>query len=466
MKKHLLILSFIGLSGAVNAQTVKIFNNSKVPASIQQKWIAQFNKQSKANTAFKTTTAKERLAAESGYSDFGSGFTVSDSTKYMYDKDRGSTFDLQYMEYANYGRNEGVKCDSSATYSEQGSGLVISDATKATYNTNNTNSSFVSRNGNPLVNNSRTDYTYDGAGNIIKEVEFSWNQSTNEWDSTRRTTHTFNTQNKITQSVSYDIMSAQDEFKIAYTYNGSGDMTGTTFSIFFVAVWQPIYKITMTYDGNHHVLTNKGEQYDMSGWVNSNFDTSGYNGTDFFTYHVTKIWDTATLSWMNSEKETRTLNSQNLPAIQTTSYWDSATAAWIPDQDIRWTYNTNNNPTKAEYYSYVGSTPSSTPDDKRNYYYEYYFDQGVNTVNKNTTINVYPNPATETVNIRWNSSLKNNMANIQLVNTLGQAVYNNTLQISGNETTVSLNGLPTGNYLLSVKDADGILLQTQTLVKQ
>lgn len=464
MKKHLLILSFIGLSGAVNAQTAKIFRNSKVPVAVQKTWVKEFNKQQlKKFSASKTTAANERLAADASYADMGSGVTLADSTKYLYSQGRGSQFNFTDMQYDSYSGN-GVKADSSFNYFNSGSGLQISFGTLATYNSTNMVTGFTRRVGNPLTNNTRVEYTYDGAGNLVREVVFNWNS--NQWDSTDRTDYTYNSQNQMTQSLTYDISSSQYDNKATYTYNSAGDMTGGLYSFWLMGAWQQVFRMTMTYDANHHVITNLSEDYDISGWVNSALDTFGYNGTDFYTYYEARSWDDMAGAWVNEDLETRTLNSQSLPNIQTNSTWDNMASAYVPDEDVHWFYNTNNNPVKFESYSYSGGTPSTIPDYYTVFYYEYYFPQGVNDVSKNGNITVYPNPATETVKVRWNGSMSNSKAAISLTNTMGQVVYNSMQPVTGNETTLSLNGLPTGTYLLSVKDTEGKPIHTQTIVKQ
>jgi hypothetical protein len=70
-------------------------------------------------------------------------------------------------------------------------------------------------------------------------------------------------------------------------------------------------------------------------------------------------------------------------------------------------------------------------------------DEGVTQTTNNTTINIYPNPATTQLTITGP------LNNITLFNTLGQQVY--TCQYTNsNKATVDVSSLPTGIYLLRV----------------
>lgn len=464
MSKHFLTIALMGLSLNMSAKPLNFFAHSNIPAPIQKKLMGQLNSLTGQNSLFKTTAAKERVAAEANYSYTGSTWIVQDSTKYMYDKDRSAEFNFSDMEYSNYGYNEGVKADSSVTYTFTGSGLELGSTTKASYNSSNNMTTFADANGSPLTNSSKYDYTYNSSGNIIKEVEYAWNSPV--WDSVTRTTYVYNGQGKLTQSSVYDITMGEDQYKVDYTYNGNGDMIQMVFSVNIMSVVQPVFRISNTYDANHNVVTTTAQQYGLSGWENSSLDSFAYNsGNSIYVYHDNRLWDSATSSWQNSELETRTMNAQALPQKQTFSAWDSASAAWVPYEDALWVYNGSNLPAKAEYYSYTGTTPNNNADNKSYYYYEYYFDLGVSNIDKRQLIKVYPNPAANNVFVQLDKPA-NATTNLSVVNSVGQVVHKQQIVTGSDMISISVDKLTAGNYFITITDLTGNAISTASFVKQ
>ncbi len=68
---------------------------------------------------------------------------------------------------------------------------------------------------------------------------------------------------------------------------------------------------------------------------------------------------------------------------------------------------------------------------------------GINEVSSQNNYAVYPNPGTDHINIRGNST----PSNIRVINMAGQEVLN-----LNNTNTVNISALPVGNYILKIKD--------------
>lgn len=70
-------------------------------------------------------------------------------------------------------------------------------------------------------------------------------------------------------------------------------------------------------------------------------------------------------------------------------------------------------------------------------------------------VNVYPNPATDLINVTLNGEPSLN-ANIRLVNMAGQVMFEKSVTNAGGTTVpVSVNAYPAGNYLIVVTGSDG-----------
>ena len=77
--------------------------------------------------------------------------------------------------------------------------------------------------------------------------------------------------------------------------------------------------------------------------------------------------------------------------------------------------------------------------------------------NDNIMLSVYPNPATEYINIAGE-----NIASIEICNLLGGVVYE--MQSCGNHNVISTENMPAGSYFVKVRMADGKVITKKIVV--
>jgi len=108
--------------------------------------------------------------------------------------------------------------------------------------------------------------------------------------------------------------------------------------------------------------------------------------------------------------------------------------------------------------SYVNSTYGQ--------FWEYTFDNsptlGVTTISKTTGINLYPNPAKNTVNIDY-SDINSLPATFTLINILGNTVSSCSINNTSGHTIIDISNLADGLYLYQVTDS-GKLLKTGKVI--
>jgi hypothetical protein len=75
-----------------------------------------------------------------------------------------------------------------------------------------------------------------------------------------------------------------------------------------------------------------------------------------------------------------------------------------------------------------------------------------------TSINVYPNPASEVLNI----DATNDVQHLTLINPVGQVVYDAAME--ANKTSIDLSEFPGGVYMVQLKKADGTVLSTKKVI--
>ena len=79
---------------------------------------------------------------------------------------------------------------------------------------------------------------------------------------------------------------------------------------------------------------------------------------------------------------------------------------------------------------------------------------GTNNINS-TSLSVFPNPTTDFVYIHS----ENKVEKVYLNTILGQNIK--SIDVNNSEISVDMSNLPTGNYILLVKDAEGNLITTK-----
>ncbi|MBR1680991.1 T9SS type A sorting domain-containing protein [bacterium] len=77
---------------------------------------------------------------------------------------------------------------------------------------------------------------------------------------------------------------------------------------------------------------------------------------------------------------------------------------------------------------------------------------------ENTSVSVYPNPASELVKVNTN----NNIDNVELINTLGQVVY--TSEVNNNATQINVAGMQKGTYFVKI-NANGKSFTSKVILK-
>ena len=83
---------------------------------------------------------------------------------------------------------------------------------------------------------------------------------------------------------------------------------------------------------------------------------------------------------------------------------------------------------------------------------------GVIEVLGGTPTNVYPNPASNVLNI----DAGNNVQQVTLINPVGQVVYDAVLE--ANKTSIDLSEFSVGVYMVQLKKADGTVLSTEKVI--
>lgn len=188
------------------------------------------------------------------------------------------------------------------------------------------------------------------------------------------------------------------------------------------SVWQPEAQYFYEYDGNSRLIKIRQDIYFNGNWDENGLDTFMFNAGNTTAFHDTMM--TLGFSFGNIFNKAKN-GYERLPDGRMTSMnslsWNNT--AWVPTD--------NQDSIKKWYYGY---------------------NVGVNEVNQNnTTVGVYPSPASNSINITLDGLDKSRRVEFVIVDVQGRLMKNWTDEIKP-VNTMTIDELPAGNYILLVND--------------
>jgi hypothetical protein len=195
-------------------------------------------------------------------------------------------------------------------------------------------------------NSSKREYIYDGNNNLIEEIEYGWNETTNLWIKGFSVTYTYNPSNKATVQLYQDFEpitnTISEQRRTTNTYNAQGNIIQILDETYNNNVWVNDYKTDITYSNNRIV---SGLSYH---WNGTNWYFASDDGSEFlFNYNVNgTINNTISNRWngTNFVDYNRTLYSydaNNRLTLEDGQQWNGTN--WVSDYRVQKTYDTNGN---------------------------------------------------------------------------------------------------------------------------
>ncbi len=237
----------------------------------------------------KTTATYWRVAATGNYAFTGSSLEQNDSSKYKYSNARGSAISTSGdLVLDDYGMEALIMFDTAIKFQNSGSGLEFSAIYQDSYNSNNERTSFTTRtpaSGGGVENNTEHRAVRDANGNITKITYYAWNKSSNQWVANSATERMYDGNNNRIKDSSYNISSTGNTptSMSLYTYDSNGDQVHMLELMWNGTGFDSSRQAFSTYT-NNLVATVLEQEYD-NGWLNSSFDTSGYNTGGIYNYN-------------------------------------------------------------------------------------------------------------------------------------------------------------------------------------
>ncbi len=257
----------------------------------------------------------------------------------------------------------------------------------------------------------------------------------------------------------------QDE----YTFNNSGHLMMEESSIFIPdsADWYHSSRTEYVVDASGRVDSTKEYFWMpvMDVWQPSSVTEHMYNNDGMLESEITYTQDFMSPGWNPETKSEYTYNSEGNQVVQTDYMWDMTGESWVLESKDSIIYANGRRPLVEFYYDTPGgggwflTTKSNSQPQAELYLREktFFTWQEVSAVEPEVAdrdISVYPNPATDYINIRVKNPLN---SSVRLFDMKGSLVYEKPL--TSETTSLPVKNLIKGAYLVKVNSQNKINTQ-------
>lgn len=151
------------------------------------------------------------------------------------------------------------------------------------------------------MNNSKIEYSYDGNGNLIEELQLAWGFMTNVWENSTISNYTY-VNDLLTEQLMklWDGNAWENEYNTFWTYNGGTHYTEVLQKIWNNEQWENYTHGVPTYNANWNITEHLGEEWQNGAWVNDLLQLYTYDGNGNLIEVITQDW--IANAWVNQLK--------------------------------------------------------------------------------------------------------------------------------------------------------------------
>jgi len=268
-------------------------------------------------------------------------------------------------------------------------------------------------------------YIYTYSGDTVFELQVTWTNNTNVWDTVGRTITVYDANQNITYS-EMDLWQSGfvPDQRSLYSNNVAGQPVYKLQQVWAAPTWENHWQESYTYNAAGSRLSHYEDGWNTttSTWQHQQKDTNLYDVNNNTVDSVLSVWDNSLQGYKNAEKYSFTYNNFNQPLTQGLQWWDNVSNAWV--------------------------------DGSGDYYYRYFYSltnlevTGPKGVGGN--IALFPCPAHDFITLQLRLD-KASSFTITICDAQGRRLKQwNKSATDQYVETISLKGLEPGNYLLSV----------------
>jgi hypothetical protein len=274
-----------------------------------------------------------------------------------------------------------------------------------------------------------------------------WNDDTKQLENATKHIFTYDDSKRILTQKMQMWMDPDwmDYYLTTNTYNGSGQILKELVQMysFFPAGWSNSSQTDYTYnpDGTEHQSISQNWNIGESKWENSQRFTSFYNDAKQVTSGLTE--DFSTGSWVNNYQTIMTYNADGSMKEMLSQNWNSSGSNWIDDEMDTYSY------TDKDHISQIITTKWLADQTKWENQLKTVFtytNTGIgNKLAGDKILVVFPNPFSDVISFKTSAL---NKPELQIYNSTGQLIR--TIKWGENFSNINLSDLKNGLYLIKV----------------
>lgn len=363
------------------------------------------------------------------------------------------------------GSNKIVEAALSQNYNSASRLWVNSSKVDYTYNASNQETLKIdqswSTSSNTWVNASKIERTYS-SGNMNQLSSFGWNTTTSVWTNSSQESYTYNGDNSVTETILKFWNTGSNTFvnyqKTTFNYNITTKLNSLTYEEIWntsTNVWVKKNKTTYTQGISFKPIRIRLDVWDVASaaYYLENNNYLKYNTDDSLIEEKTVAYNPVTTLYDTTYKTIYTYSLNKMDAKEMFKY-DVPSNKWVPYNAEVYNYASSGFMTSKSRYLQWDAGLKEFKVEGKTVYLCTESSTNINTTQSTSSFTIYPNPANNgTLFIETKE-----ITSYSICNSLGKLILNGQLELGNN--TVSINGLASGIYFISVNN------KTQKLIIQ
>jgi hypothetical protein len=394
-----------------------------------------------------------RLIAQANWFNNGTVFVRQDTTSYSYTNPRGGDLKqpMLFDNAFNWGVADTALINRNWTIQEFYSDNTLKASTLQTWNALS----------GAWQNSTRVNYWYTSGGMVDYSIAQTWGGAS--WTNVSRNVYTYGSGKLVRNEMqTWNGVTFTPTSAKIYSYDAAGNTTQILSQSYESGIWVYTDLWEYTYTSMSWLSTEKYSVWSTSSFRPRTMNSYSYDTSGNMLTKNSQKYNATTTTYDNSMLSTfSNFTSGRMAQTQIDESWDSTTSTYNYMKEYTYTYNTFGQLTsstgiswnRAGFWQYVLGDP------KMAYYYQTYT-VGVNSIDAvKGSMNVYPVPAQNVVNIAlsWADA---QAFQVVIYGMDGSLV--NTWQVEPTaqyNVSVPVGNLATGNYLVKVVGSKGQLTQ-------
>jgi len=332
---------------------------------------------------------------------------------------------------------------------------------------------------NNWVNNYRSFYLYDDYGNEIEYSGEEWTDNLWEVSYQSKTTNTYDESGNLLSAVEMKLIdgSSVNARRYAYSYDSNGNVLTMLSYKYSSDPWEYEEKYTFTYDSNNNIFTELSQFYSADAWskgllVTYSYNTIGsvekkiYHNLDYNNEPYSFEFDTVKYEYdsngnLLSIGESQIYSYDSNGNLSTWDFytWNSETSQWIKKWSepclifIKtdytgkiWNYSVQRHGNGILFYTYGSGN-------KMIFSWTQVAITGLNDINENNIISIFPNPAYTSVTIKGIEK----PGIVRIYSLDGKQII--TSPITSSNQILNVSELKSGIYILRIETSGKIAVK-------